>query len=458
VIRPSSVPSALRAVALLALAVAAALQPRPLAAQAHASEERTLREWEVKREKMERHLLPTMREHGVDMWIIMSRENNPDPALELFGGYGISGWYGHRNAYVFRDAGDAGLESVVFGTHLSRFLVELGFFDRIESYHSGEQGLAPMLRGYVHEHDPETIAVNASRTISMADGLTAELEEYLVDAIGPDYEGRIVSSEPMFIDYVSKRTPAEREIEREAAWKTWHILRRAFSSEVITPGETTLMDVYWWIEDERKAQDLGFNFPAGIQIQRRGLDEPLEEVDDPVIRPGDVLHIDYGIELMGLVTDQQKMAYVLRPGETAPPEGIRRVFERSVRHGEILASTIEPGVLGHEIVERAQARAEEEGIDASTYPHVQGNWVHGVGAWGSPINRERYGIHPEEPVRASEFWSVEYNVRAPVPEWDGQVVRMAREEDAWVDEEGRLRFFVGPQEELWLVGQPDRSW
>lgn len=437
---------------------AVAVSPPALEAQADASRERTMREWRVKQEKMERHLLPSMREHGVEMWIIMSRENHPDPALELFGGYGISGWYGHRNAYVFRDAGDAGLESVVFGTHLSRFLVELGFFDRIESYHSGEQGLAPMIRDYVREHDPETIAINESRTVSMADGITAQLKTYLVDAIGPEHAGRLVSSEPMFIDYVSRRTPAEREIEREAAWRTWHILRRAFSSEVVTPGETTLMDVYWWIEDERKAQDLDFNFPAGIQIQRRGLEEALEEVGDPVIEPGDVLHIDYGVKLMGLVTDQQKMAYVLRPGESEPPPGIREVFRQSVRHGEILASVIEPGVPGHEIVERAQARAAEEGITSRTYPHVQGNWVHGVGAWGSPVNRERYGIHPEQPVRPSEFWSIEYNVTAPVPEWDGQVVRMAREEDAWVDEEGRVRFFVGPQEELWLVGQPDRSW
>ena len=443
---------------LLLLVLAALLFPAPIGAQARASRERTLREWEVKREKKDLHLLRTMREHGVDMWIIMSRENHPDPALDLFGGYGISGWYGHRNAYIYRDAGAAGLEGVVLGTHLSRFLVDLGFFDRMESYHGDGSGLAPLLRDYVHTHDPSVIAINESRTISMADGITAQLKTYLLEAVGPTYAERVVSSEPMFIDYVSRRTPAEREIEREAAWRTWHLLRRAFSSEVITPGRTTLMDVYWWIEDERRAQDLEFNFPAGIQIQRRGLADPLEEVDDPVIQPGDLIHVDYGIRLMGLVTDQQKMIYVLRPGETEPPAGLRHVFAQSARHGEIIASVIEPGVLGHQIVERAQAQAEAEGITSRTYPHVQGNWVHGVGAWGSPDWPERYGGHPREPVRASEFWSIEYNVTGAVPEWDDQMVRMAREEDAWVDEDGRVRFFVGPQSALWLVGQPDRSW
>jgi hypothetical protein len=83
----------------------------------------------------------------------------------------------------------------------------------------------------------------------MADGLTASLEAYLTEAIGPTYTQRLVSSEPMAIDYISYRTDEEIEIEREASWATYHILRRAFSNEVITPGETTLMDVYWWIVD-----------------------------------------------------------------------------------------------------------------------------------------------------------------------------------------------------------------
>jgi Xaa-Pro aminopeptidase len=437
----------------MALGALLASGSAPGEAQARRSRERDLREWEVKAEKMRLHLQPAMREHGVTMWILMSRENNPDPALELFGGYGISGWYGHRNAYVFYDpGGDASLESVVFGTHLSGYLKR--FFQRMESYHGEGSGLAPLLGDYVRDKDPATIAVNRSRTISMADGLSAELEDYLEQAIGRELAERIVSSEPMFIDYVSRRTLAELEIEREASWRTWHILRRAFSSEVITPGETTLMDVYWWIKDEWMAQDLEFNFPASFQLQRRGA-EPADEVEDPVIQPGDLLHVDFGVRLMGLVTDQQKMAYVLRPGESEAPAGLRHLFAQSVRQGEIIAETIAPGVLGFEIRERAHAQGVAEGIDNSTYPHVQGNWVHGVGAWGSPDWPERYGIHPRQPARASEFWSIEYSVSGAVPEWDGQQVRMAREEDAWLDAQGGVRFLTGPQRELWLIGQPD---
>lgn len=424
------------------------LQAPVLEAQVHQSRQRDLHEWEVKADKMRRHLIPAMRKHGVDMWIIMSHENHPDPMLDLFGGYGISGWYGHRNAYILYDrGGDEPLETFLIGTHQSDHMKR--FFQTIVSY--GEEGLATHLKKLVDERDPETIAINSSPTISAADGLSVELKKYLVDAIGPKYSERFVSSEPLAIDYVSHRTPEELEILRQASWATYNLLRRAFSNEVITPGKTTLMDVYWWIVDEWKAQDLEFNFPPGLDIQRQGHERAIEDSEDPIIEPGDVLHVDFGVRLMGLVTDQQKMAYVLRPGETEAPAGLQKAFAQSVRMAEIICDALEPGAIGHEIKSACEKRGKEEGIDNSTYPHAQGNWVHGIGSWVSFNWPERYGRHPEEPVRPNEIWSIEFSTFLEIPEWEGQRVRMAREEDAWVDADGDVRYFAGPQMDLWLI-------
>ncbi|MFB6368420.1 MAG: M24 family metallopeptidase, partial [Gemmatimonadota bacterium] len=225
------------------------------------------------------------------------------------------------------------------GTHLSGHLET--FYDSILNY--GEEGLAPHLRRYVERWDPDTIAVNRSPTITMADGLSATLEDYLVEAIGPDYADRLVSSEAMFIDYVSHRTPAELAVARQASEITWNILRRAFSAEVIEPGETTLMDLHWWVRQQWEEMDLEFNFPSSFDLQRRGA-EPMSDEEDPVIRRGDLLHVDFGVKMMGIVTDQQKMAYVLREGETRPPEGLREAFRQSGRVVEIVAETLEPGL------------------------------------------------------------------------------------------------------------------
>jgi hypothetical protein len=416
--------------------------------------DRAMRESAVKAEKMRLYLQPAMRRNGLDMWIIMSREFHPDPMLDLFGGYGISGWYGHRNAYVFYDpGGDQPLESVIFGTHQSDHMLQ--FFDRIESY--GEEGLKPHLREYVQMIDPQTIAINRSRTVAMADGITAELLAYLEDTVGDPYVSRLRSSESLIFDYVGIRTDAELDIEREASWRTWNILKRAFYNEVVTPGRTTLMDVWGWIVDEWKSQHLEFNFPPGLTIYRRGEDHGLPASSNPVILSGDVLHVDFGVRLMGLVTDQQHLAYVLHPGEEAAPKGLRDAFDRSAIVAQIYAEELKPGTMGTAVKENVERRANSEGIDALVYGHTQGNWVHGVGARTVFNWPDRYGIFAEKPVKSREFWSIEFRTISAVPEWDGQLVPMAREEDAWIDLNGKAHFITGPQQELWLIRSRERA-
>lgn len=434
------------------LPAASAVAPAPIAdllspAAVRASVER---EWSVKAEKMGRHLLPLMRKHGVDLWLIMSRENAPDPVIELFGGHGITGWYGHRNAYLFHDrGGDTGLETTVIGTHLSPHLK--AFYGTIQSY--GEEGLKPHLQKYLSERDPQKIAINQSRTISMGDGLTAELKEYLLDALGPALGRRVVSSEPLLVDYVSVHTPEEDAIATEAAKATWAILERAFSNEVITPGQTSLMDVHYWITAERKRQNFEFNFAASLDLQRfrDGKVVVLDDADDPVIERGDLLHVDFGVRQSGIVTDQQKMAYVLREGESAPPPGLAKAFADSVLGADLHAAEIVAGRTGIDIKTRSEAAGQAAGIDLLVYSHVQGYWVHDAGPWTVFDWPERYGIHPRAILQGGEWFSVEFRTRTAVPEWNNQLVSMQREEDAITSKTAPLGYLVGPQTELWII-------
>ena len=460
-VRPARRPRAAAVAGTLALVVSVACAPPPEAGPgagdpsgpdgitAASVRERSEREWSVKAAKMRQHLLPLMRKHDVALWVIMSRENAPDPALELFGGHGITGWYGHRNAYLFHDNGEAGLETTVIGTHLSRHLTP--FFDTISGY--GEEGLKPHLQAYLDARDPARIAINQSRTISMADGLTAELKAYLLDALGSARAGRLVSSEPLFIDYVSVHTPEEDAIEEEAARATYEILRRAMSSEVITPGRTTLMDVHYWITAERKRRNFEFNFPASLDLQRfrDGEVVTISDADDPVIERGDLLHVDFGVRQSGIVTDQQKMVYVLAEGESAPPAGLVRAFEDSRRAAEIHAAAVVPGRTGVEIKTASEEAAKAEGLDLLVYSHVQGYWVHDASTWTTFDWPERYGRHPRLPIQGGEWFSLEFRTLTLVPEWGNQPVAMMREEDMKIPTDGPLRYLAGPQTELWIV-------
>lgn len=427
---------------VLATGAPAFAQPAPELIRA-----RTEREWTIKADKMRRHLLPLMRRHEIDLWIILSRENAPDPVLELFGGYGISGWYGHRNAYLFFDAGaDAGLETTAIGTHLSGHLRR--FYDTRTLY--GEEGLMPHLREYLDARDPRRIAVNQSRTISMADGLTAELKDYLLETLGPARADRLVSSEPLVVDYASTHTEAEHEVQREASTATFDILRRAFSGHVITPGRTTLMDVRYWITAEWKRLGFEFNFPGSLELQRPG-GVTLDDADDPTIERGDLLHVDFGVRTSGIVADQQKMAYVLREGETAPPEGLVRAFEASSRAAELILDEMRVGRTGIAIKEAAERRAAEAGIDLLVYSHVQGYWVHDAGMWAIFDWPERYGDHPRITLKDGDWVSLEFAVTVPVPEWDGQAVSIMREEDTLITAGAPPEYLSGPQAGLWVI-------
>ncbi len=211
------------------------------------------------------------------------------------------------------------------------------------------------------------------------------------------------------------------------------------------------MDVYGFIVQEWRDQDLDFNFPPGITIYRHGTEGGIDDTDNPVIEPGDLLHVDFGVRLMGLVTDQQHVAYVLRPGETEAPAGLRELFAQSVVVAEMFAQELKPGAIGTAVKMTIEERAELEGIQASIYGHTQGNWVHGAGARTVFDWPDRYGDFAREPVRETEFWSIEFSVSGEVPEWDGQTVRIPREEDAVVVPGGPARFLAGPQKELWLI-------
>ena len=411
--------------------------------------QRLMHEWDVKLEKMELHLQNSMRRAGVDMWIIMSREFNVDPILQMFGDYGISGWYGHRNAYIFFDPGkNKPLERTLIGTHQSGRMVE--FFPTIISY--GEEGLKPHLSKYINKRKPKKIAINRSRTVSMSDGITVEMLAFLEDAIGPKYSSRLTSSQELIFDYINHRTAAELEIETNASHRTWYILRRAFSNEVVTPGKTKLMDIYGFILQEWQDQDLEFNFSPGITIYRKGVNGGIDDTENPIVEPGDILHVDFGVRLMGLVTDQQHVAYVLRKNENEPPMGLQKLFKQSVIVGDFFAEELQAGKIGSDVKTTIEKRAAKQGIKASIYGHTQGNWVHGAGARAVFDWPDRYGDFAREPVRSSEFWSIEYNVQGKVPEWNNQIVTIPREEDAVIEADGsRARFIVGPQKEFWLI-------
>lgn len=102
------------------------------------------------------------------------------------------------------------------------------------------------------------------------------------------------------------------------------------------------------------------------------------------IQEGDILHIDFGITAMGLNTDTQHMAYVLRTSRPAPetdaPESLKEGLRKSNRMQDIVLQNMRAGLTGNEVLRRCLDQMEAEGIEGQIFSHPIGDWGHDAGA------------------------------------------------------------------------------
>ncbi len=101
-----------------------------------------------------------------------------------------------------------------------------------------------------------------------------------------------------------------------------------------------------------------------------------------VIREGDLLHVDFGITAMGMNTDVQHMAYVLRTsqGETDAPQGLKEGLKRANRMQDIVLENMTAGKTGNDVLTESLTQMEVERIKGQVYCHPIGDWGHAPGA------------------------------------------------------------------------------
>jgi Xaa-Pro aminopeptidase len=171
-----------------------------------------------------------------------------------------------------------------------------------------------------------------------------------------------------------------------------------------------------------------------------------------VIQRGDVLHTDFGIKAYGLATDTQHMGYVLLEGEAEPPAGLQEALRRSNRLQDILLEEMVPGRTGNDVLAATLARMRAEGIDGTVYTHPIGDHGHGagplIGLWDRQDGVPGRG---DVPLRPNTWFSIELQATSPIPEWDGQRVRVAQEEEALIDADGSRRWVLRRQDAYHLV-------
>jgi len=410
-------------------------------------------------QRMERVLPALMRKYGVDMWVIPMREYNEDPVFSSIVSPTTFAAR-RRTIYVFFDRGaEAGVERLALGGSSqggvytavrSQRAVQGNILGANQAELWGDQQWL-VLKDVIEQRKPTRIAIDMSRTWAFADGLSAGEYEGMRDALGDPWTSRFVPAEGMAVDLIAARLPDEVRMYERLQQLVWALIDTAFSSRVITPGTTRTSDVVWWFR--QRVNDLGLTswFQPSVSVQRRGM-TPQQLGEDPVIQRGDLLHCDVGLVALGLATDTQHMGYVLLPGETDAPAGLRRALAASNRLQDIVMQELRVGRTGNEILRASLERMRGDGMEGSVYTHPIGVHGHGagplIGLWDYQEGVPGRGDHRVIP---GMWFSIELQATSAVPEWGGQRVWSAQEEDAIISQDGQIRWALRRQTEFHLV-------
>ncbi len=437
----------------------------PLLAQAPQRPFGTLREQaDLQQQWLEKRITtllpPLMRKYGIDLWVIPMREYNEDPVFSSLVSPTTFAAR-RRTIYVFHDRGpDNGVERIALGGSSQGSIYEAV---RSTKPVSGTAGVAgpqaelwgdeqwQVLKKVLEERNPKVIGIDKSRTFAFSDGLSSGELEGMSEALGPEWTRRFRLAEGLAVDLIASRLPEEEAFYARLTQLVWTTIEEMFSRRTITPGTTRTSDLVWFWRQRINDLGLGTWFQPSIEVQRRGV--TAEQLGpDPVIQRGDVLHCDVGITALRLNTDTQHNAYVLLPGETDAPAGLRTALSNANRLQDILFEELRGGLSGNEVLASSLAKMRREGLDGTIYSHPIGMHGHGagplIGLWDYQEGVPGRGDHRVIP---GMWYSSELQATTAVPEWGGQRVRMAMEEDFFVGPDGRPRWALKRQDKLHLV-------
>jgi len=393
-------------------------------------------------ERLDTIIPQIMRADGIDMWLLVAREYFEEPVVATM--LDAENMHARRRTIlIFHDPGNG---QPVERLTVSRYGLGGLFAPTWDPDKQPDQWQA--VADLIAAKNPAKIAINSSDLYQFADGMTLSQYDRFMAKLPAALHGRVVSGENLAIRWLETRTAAEMELYPTVVRIAHSVIGEAFSRRVITPGVTTAEQVQWWYRDRLMALGLTPWFHPSVAIQRQGVKGMIEGAE--VIQPGDLLWTDFGITYLRLNTDTQHLAYVLKPGETDAPTGLRAGLANSNRVQDFLTSAFAVGRSGNEALAIARANAIAAGLDPSIYTHPIGHHGHGAGPSIGFWDNQKPDVRGSGPIRANTAWSIELTSYAAVPEWGGQRVDFRTEEDAFFDGK-TVRYIDGRQTAITLI-------
>lgn len=326
-----------------------------------------MKEWNnrIRREKFDIVLPQVMRKHHIDMWIHVMRIAIPDS----FGAEALGSTSG---VFVFTDRGGDRIERAVLGRRWGashrgwgegdyKLVEECGAYDIIfDPVRVQEPVGSPMteydyrfkdLKEFVVARDPKRIAVNFKHDLGPwvtyrgeKDGFSHTDYFLLTEELGDKYAKRLISSEYVMMDYITRPVPTEIKLLKRMRKDEAECVKKIFSE--IKPGVTKTSELGERGDGE---VDVVVYRRRSTGLSQRGRSKGWENT---VVQGGDII----------ASPSQGMYAYVLREGETEPPPEIKKLWAEYRKIDKILAETIKAGLTPREIIQNYKRKFKEEGI------------------------------------------------------------------------------------------------
>lgn len=394
-------------------------------------------DYSIQREKHEQ-TKKVLREMNIDWWLTIGRETsmNNDPVLPLISSIDFT-----AIAAVIMTPSKT---TALVGHNDAEGLRQTEVFDEIIGY---DTSFGKELTALLMRDQPKQIAINYSTSNVASDGLTHGLYLVLEDIMkGANYKGEVISSEDIISRIRGCKTESELNRISEAINMTDDIYQKA--RQIIKSGITEI-DIFNFFHEEMRARGVKPSWQAaqcpGVMVGPdtvTGHNGPT----DIVCKKGDVMDIDFGIELNEYCSDLQRAYYVLDDGEGKPCQEVQRAFEVVQEAIRRALSEMKPGKTGSEIDQVARDYIVSQGYPEWTHGlgHQIGRLAHDGGVSLAPNKWERYSDKEVNlPIEEGMVFTLEPGIRTS----RGYV---GQEEVAVVTKDGG-KFLSKPQDSIFLV-------
>lgn len=342
-----------------------------------------------------------LQENNLDTWLTFVRETsaNHDPVLDLIYGHDLT-W---QSALILTKSGD---NFAIVGHYESETAKRIGAYNRIIPYH---ESIRDHLISVLEEANPQSIAINYSINDVLADGITHGMYLLLRDYLnGTPWNERLVSAEPLIRSLRGRKTRKEISNIRAAISTTEKIYQETFDQLHLGLSEIDISDFM-----HAKVEELGLTTAweyTHCPTVNIGPDSPVGHVSPTniKIKPGCIVHFDFGIKQDGYCSDIQRVVFFREEGQKRAPEAVQKGFETVVRAIQETAAQIKPGMRGVEVDAISRNIITSSGYPEYKYAtgHHVGQLAHdGAGILGPPW--ERYGDTPNYPIESNQVYTLE---------------------------------------------------